>query len=99
MNHPNFTNDFILQPVVATGETQTLRDDIAKMVYGQLVKDLREVPKLSPDILDGIAVGMSKIAFEFADKFLRERYESQCIKATGINLDELAAASLTKYRK
>lgn len=31
----------------------------------------------------------AKLAWDFADAFMRERYERHCIKATGINLEDL----------
>ena len=44
---------------------------------------------LSEETIANIVELQAKLSFEFADAFMRERYERMCIKATGINLQDL----------
>lgn len=70
---------------------ETLRDRIATTVFEQIIIDngMKDIAHISKDSLDKVSKSVSKIAHDFADDFMRERYERMCVKATGINLEDL----------
>lgn len=68
-----------------------LRDKIAAIVFEQIIIDngMKDIVHISEDSLKHISKGLARIAHDFADDFMRERYERMCVKATGINLEDL----------
>lgn len=71
-------------------EVSSLMDDIAVTLF----KRLSTVESITATICNGesykdLANGIAKISFDFADAFMRERYERNSVKATGINLNDL----------
>lgn len=68
-----------------------LRDKIATIVFEQIIIDngMKDIGYVGKDYLSDISKGLAKIAHDFADDFMRERYERMCVKATGINLEDL----------
>lgn len=55
-------------------------------VVGKSVEDFGEYKSL--------ANGIAKVSWDFADSFMRERYERASVKATGIKLDDLFGAEV-----
>lgn len=68
-----------------------LRDKIAAIVFEQIIIDngMKDIVHISEDSLNHISKVLARIAHDFADDFMRERYERMCVKATGINLEDL----------
>ena len=68
-----------------------LRDKIATIVFEQIIIDngMKDIVHVDKDYLSDISKGLAQIAHDFADDFMRERYERMCVKATGINLEDL----------
>ena len=68
-----------------------LRDKIAAIVFEQITIDngMKDIVHVSEDSLKHISKCLARIAHDFADDFMRERYERMCVKATGISLEDL----------
>ena len=68
-----------------------LRDKIAAIVFEQIIigNGMKDTVNVDKDYLSVISKGLAKVAQDFADDFMRERYERMCVKATGINLEDL----------
>lgn len=85
----NRTYELVIPP--APQPEMVLRDKIATIVYEQILVDnkMRDIVCIDEASLKHISKGIAKIAHDFADDFMRERYERMCVKATGINLEDL----------
>ena len=60
-----------------------LCDEVAKIAFNQILGEIRE-RQLDPDVNF-----VAKRTWDFADAFMRERYERMSVKATGININDL----------
>lgn len=65
-----------------------LRDQVAAAAHKELVVGTGEyLMRTSENSVKAIAEGHAKVAWDFADAFMRERaerYEKLCVKATGL---------------
>ena len=67
-----------------------LYDEVSVIAYTAIVQELgTNVALLTDDQILDASKTIAKVSHEFADAFMRERYERTCIKATGINLEDL----------
>ena len=67
-----------------------LYDEVSVIAYTAMVQELgTNVALLTDDQILDASKTIAKVSHEFADAFMRERYERTCIKATGINLKDL----------
>lgn len=90
----NFTNTFVLQPVMAENSAN-LHDTVALEAFRQLGTNNagENFHHLGVEMTKHIINLQAKLAWDFADAFMRERYERHCVKATGIDLNELMKKS------
>lgn len=69
-------------------------DEVSVIAYTAMVQELvTNVALLTDDQILDASKTIAKVSHEFADAFMRERYERTCIKATGINLKDLVKKS------
>lgn len=63
--------------------TTVLRDEVAKIAYTAMVQELGTNARgLKGDVVHAVAKTVAKVSFDFADAFMRERYERTCVKAS-----------------
>lgn len=91
VKNPDGSFEAVFTPAIAANPTQTLRDEAALCVFQQIIKDngMSDVFSQTENFTGIVSKGVAKLAYQFADDLLRERYESQCIKETGIDLNDL----------
>ena len=76
MNNYNHT----FTPVVGIDSVQSLRDEVAKIAYTAMVQELGTNARgLTGDVVHAVAKTVAKVSFDFADAFMRERYERDSI--------------------
>ena len=67
-----------------------LRDEVSVIAYTAMVQELgTNAGHLTDDQILRASKTVAKVSHDFADDFMRERYERMCVKATGINLEDL----------
>lgn len=83
MRHVNMSAP-AFQPVMKSEEKvgEDLYTQVAKYCHEQIVRDngMKDLG-LCPDLVRRNSEIAAKISFDFADAFMRERYERTCIKA------------------
>lgn len=74
MRHVNVTGP-AFQPTMQAVDNyeRDLRDEVAKKMFGALVDEFQT--SKSPELI-------AKTSFDYADEFMRERYERTCVKAS-----------------
>lgn len=84
MRHVNFTGT-AFQPVMKAEEKvgEDLYTQVARYCHEQIIRDngMKDLG-LHPDLVERNSKIAAKISFDFADAFMRERYERTCIKAS-----------------
>lgn len=84
MRHVNVTGT-AFQPVMKAEENvgEDLYTQVARYCHEQIIRDtgMRDLG-LCPDLVERNSKIAAKISFDFADAFMRERYERTCVKAS-----------------
>ena len=84
MRHVNVTGP-AFQPVMKAEEKvgEDLYTQVARYCHEQIIRDtcMKDLG-LCPDLVERNSKIAAKISFDFADAFMRERYERTCVKAS-----------------
>ena len=76
-------------------DVEELRNEVAKAVHRELMVGLGGyIMNSSKKVIDETAKGHAKVAWLFADEFMRERYERSCVKASGVDLSKLTVGKI-----
>lgn len=81
MRHVNVTGP-AFQPTMRPEDNheRDLRDEVAKIAYTAMVQELgTNAEGLEGDVIPVVAKTVAKVSFDFADAFMRERYERESI--------------------
>lgn len=62
-----------------------LRDEVAKIAFTNTLENLNELNFEKNCSLKTITTHVATVSWEFADAFMRERYERSCVKFNNIN--------------
>lgn len=75
--------------------TSKLRDEVAKIAYAAVVSELgTNIPQSLSESLEHLKLASkaaATVSWEFADAFMRERYERSCVQTAGVDLDKIRA--------
>ena len=74
-------NNFEIIATPKPSPEMELRDKIAAIVFEQIIIDngMKDTVNVDKDYLSVISKGLAKVAHDFADDFMRERYERECV--------------------